>query len=432
MKDFIKLKIAAGISVCMNENVIFIFYTLFYIFPYFLLKINRIWGVVISLILFLLPFLLYKNYFVFLSFLPVISWAALSFAYVIYRHFYSEDRNPRKQYLKEIMERKEYEKKELSLLKQTNSEISEMERKMFITYSMSKILSEALSIKEIYQPLSKFVSDYFGVHGVSLYIYDELESGEFKILCGENTNTGFVFQDLEKKAKDRNWFVDQGKFYFLFKENEKIIGILVIPSSEEKENIKSIAEDFMTEIYPGIKRLQLFNSIEVLSRIDGLTQVFRRGTFDSRIKEELNRAIAFKTTLGLMIVDIDHFKKINDIYGHQAGDIILKQVASILKDNVYETDFVARYGGEEFAIILPRAEFSGALRKAEYLREKVEKSRFSIGFQEISVTISIGIAHYPRDAQDVVGLINMADRALYKAKQTGRNRVVDISCQNSF
>ena len=99
-----------------------------------------------------------------------------------------------------------------------------------------------------------------------------------------------------------------------------------------------------------------------------------------------------------MILDIDHFKSLNDGHGHPFGDQVLKRIGAVLNSLVYDTDFVARYGGEEFAIVLPRAEPAGALRKAEAIRAAIEAEVFSVGFEELRVTISIGVSHFPRDA----------------------------------
>jgi two-component system cell cycle response regulator len=137
------------------------------------------------------------------------------------------------------------------------------------------------------------------------------------------------------------------------------------------------------------------------------------------------RAKTFKTTLCLMMLDIDHFKRLNDRYGHPFGDQVLRRVGELLNASVYDTDFVARYGGEEFVVVLPRAEPAGALRKAEAIRRTLENERFALALETIRVTASFGIAHFPRDAATPEELIGQADAALYQAKSQGRNRVID-------
>ncbi|MFH1619935.1 MAG: GGDEF domain-containing protein [bacterium] len=184
---------------------------------------------------------------------------------------------------------------------------------------------------------------------------------------------------------------------------------------------------FTGEIAFALKRLSLFQEVEWLSQVDGLTGVYRRNVLDDRLKDESMRARTFKTTLCLMILDIDHFKRLNDVYGHQFGDFVLKRMGELLKAGVYETDFVARYGGEEFAILLPRADTVGVLRKAEMIRTRVEKENFMQGLETVKVTISIGVAHFPRDGSTSEELVSSADKALYAAKEQGRNRIVDAA-----
>ncbi|MCK5584216.1 MAG: GGDEF domain-containing protein, partial [Elusimicrobiales bacterium] len=121
------------------------------------------------------------------------------------------------------------------------------------------------------------------------------------------------------------------------------------------------------------------------------------------------------------------FKNLNDKYGHQFGDFVLKRIGDILKSSVYETDFIGRYGGEEFGIVLPRADFEGVLRKAESIRAAIEKEVFQQGLESVRITVSIGIAHFPRDGFSSKDVIRKADKALYSAKDSGRNTVVDAA-----
>jgi len=155
--------------------------------------------------------------------------------------------------------------------------------------------------------------------------------------------------------------------------------------------------------------------------IDPLTGAYNRRYFDIRIEEEMNRSIRYGTIFSLSIIDVDHFKEINDTYGHQVGDSILKELVEIIKKNSRETDILARYGGEEFAIIYPCTPKSGVLTQAERLREIVERHRFED--LDRSLTISIGIADSAgKNSSEKV--IQEADDNLYTAKRSGRNRCV--------
>ncbi|UCG91279.1 MAG: GGDEF domain-containing protein, partial [candidate division WOR-3 bacterium] len=149
---------------------------------------------------------------------------------------------------------------------------------------------------------------------------------------------------------------------------------------------------------------------------DGLTGLYNHSRFQEILQEEMNK----KHDVVLIFFDIDHFKMINDTYGHLAGDEVLQFIGTLIQ----QSGLAARYGGEEFAIILPKYSLEQGLRVASRLKDHLLKSEIKFKQTKLRVTISIGIAHYPTDARTRVDLIEKADRALYRAKQTGRNKIV--------
>lgn len=154
---------------------------------------------------------------------------------------------------------------------------------------------------------------------------------------------------------------------------------------------------------------------------DGLTGLYDNTTFKHRLKEELERMVRYGRDLALVMFDIDHFKNINDTYGHAEGDAVIKHIADILRGQVRRMDTPARYGGEEFAVILPEVNLEAATIFAERLRQKVEAECFA---GNDPVTISLGIAAAnPHHEPHVEEFIKQADGALYEAKRGGRNRV---------
>jgi diguanylate cyclase (GGDEF)-like protein len=164
---------------------------------------------------------------------------------------------------------------------------------------------------------------------------------------------------------------------------------------------------------------------ERLANADGLTGLNnRRHLFELGTREfELTRR--HKRSFSVMMMDIDHFKKFNDTYGHDIGDKILKLVASAIKEAARTTDIIGRYGGEEFTVLLPEAELDGAKIVAERIRENVAAKRLKTEeYGELSCTISIGVAMLGSDEKDIEELIKKADAKLYEAKESGRNRVV--------
>lgn len=157
---------------------------------------------------------------------------------------------------------------------------------------------------------------------------------------------------------------------------------------------------------------------------DGLTGINNRRTFIANAQDMLSHSSRYRTKLSLVILDIDHFKKINDSSGHLAGDYILKQVAKVLEANLRASDCLARYGGEEFIILLPETNQEQARDVAEILREKIETSDFSFKQESISVSMSLGVTEKLDADSDIDHMVKRADDALYKAKSSGRNQVV--------
>lgn len=185
-----------------------------------------------------------------------------------------------------------------------------------------------------------------------------------------------------------------------------------------------------------IKKIALYNTVKELSITDGLTGVFLRRHFLERFDEELKRTVKNSFDLTVLMLDIDHFKRYNDTFGHLVGDVTLKEVSQIIKDSVRKVDLIARYGGEEFAIVLPETSKIGGLEAAERIRSAVFDKKFHVYDEETRVSVSIGVASYPEDVQDaahgqsdalVLELLQKADQALYKAKGAGRDRVVSFS-----
>jgi diguanylate cyclase (GGDEF)-like protein len=152
-----------------------------------------------------------------------------------------------------------------------------------------------------------------------------------------------------------------------------------------------------------------------LAAKDPLTLLMNRGTFDERMQAEVARAVRHRHPLSVAMIDIDHFKKFNDTYGHMVGDEVLRVLGDMLRKSLRKSDLVARYGGEEFIVLFPETPSANAVFKAEDLRKTIEQS---------SVTVSIGVAELPADGPDMRAVIDCADQRLYQAKRAGRNRLV--------
>jgi two-component system, cell cycle response regulator len=160
-----------------------------------------------------------------------------------------------------------------------------------------------------------------------------------------------------------------------------------------------------------------------LTNIDGLTQIYNRRYFEESLEREVSRCNRYNREMSLILMDIDHFKQVNDSFGHLAGDHVLKQLASSIKAHIRREDVFARYGGEEFSLLLPEVDVKGAQAMAEKVRRLIEKQRFEFDKNEISVTLSLGVAALSAGNRDGADLIRAADSKLYQAKVAGRNKV---------
>jgi len=201
----------------------------------------------------------------------------------------------------------------------------------------------------------------------------------------------------------------------------KIAGILYIENISKMyfENFLILAGQFAIEL----QKVILYKKVQDMAITDSLTEVFTRRYFLERFRGEIRRSMRKKSNMSLLMVDLDFFKAKNDKFGHLVGDVILKEIAKILKSTLREIDIIGRYGGEEFIVALAGIAREGAFQAAERLRSSIEHSVFKAYDEKVSSTISIGVASFPEDGVDENSLIESADKALYKAKEKGRNRV---------
>lgn len=160
---------------------------------------------------------------------------------------------------------------------------------------------------------------------------------------------------------------------------------------------------------------------------DGLTGIYNRRYFESRLHEEHERSLRSKKPFSLVMIDIDFFKAINDTHGHQCGDSILRSISADIASCTRKTDIVARYGGEEFCCLLFDSPVAGAMRVAEQFRKLVESQTYNFLEESIKVTISAGVAELAVDIESASELVARADNALYEAKRAGRNKVVQAA-----
>jgi len=161
-----------------------------------------------------------------------------------------------------------------------------------------------------------------------------------------------------------------------------------------------------------------------LSITDSLTGIFNRKHVMDLFEMEFIRTQRYGTPFSVLIADLDHFKAVNDTYGHLAGDSVLRRIATAMVESVRACDHVGRYGGEEFVVVLPNTDFEGAMEMAERIRQTLRLVKFNSDGEEFSMTLSMGVAVCRNDDTGVEAILKRADDALYQAKANGRNRVI--------
>jgi len=212
------------------------------------------------------------------------------------------------------------------------------------------------------------------------------------------------------------------------KAKDKINGIIVADNFITREPVSKDDIRMLTMLANqaglAIENSQLYEKTLMLANMDSLTELWNHGYFQHLLNSELEKSRAMKLPLSLVMVDIDYFKIYNDNLGHQAGDKILKELATLIKNQSRKMDYVCRYGGEEFAVILPQADKKEAILIAERLRMDIEKHSFVREdiLPDKKLTVSLGISSFPEDGLLPAELITAADKFLYFAKNKGRNK----------
>lgn len=313
--------------------------------------------------------------------------------------------------------------------------------------SLMEELHKSLKLDDMAEAMIKFFLNYFGGEAGCLIT---LQRGQLEV-----TKTWNMEFDLEKTGTEY-WFsllsegkiecfneIDEEELYAINVGIGKLkpryvvhiplsyqsnpVGILILlsrkPFLKDFEALES--RNLISQATPFIYNALLMRRLELLAAIDELTGVLNRRFGMRRLIEEFERSKRHNIPLSVSMIDIDDFKKINDTYGHQCGDLVLKTLAEIISQNIRISDFVIRYGGEEFLVVTPGASSLNAAKVMERLRDLVSTYKIQYGSHELHFTFSAGVAAYPaEDIQHPSDLIKKADTALYQAKKAGKNRVI--------
>jgi diguanylate cyclase (GGDEF)-like protein len=206
-------------------------------------------------------------------------------------------------------------------------------------------------------------------------------------------------------------------------ENNFISRLYILPRRNVRKCHSTIVNTIIGSISIALENTLNINQLKTAATVDPLTNCYNRRALDTLITSDIFYARRYGTALSVIMIDVDNFKKINDVHGHHAGDAVLKDICTLLPSLVRKSDYLARYGGEEFVLVLPDTSLYSAVRLAEKLRKKIEMHETRLSDKSIRVTASFGVASL-ENKQDGGSLLREADERLYKAKEIGKNRVV--------
>ncbi len=296
--------------------------------------------------------------------------------------------------------------------------------------NIAKIIETQYELKYIIpligEMLDKFFEDYL------IYIFIKDDNSQKNILSWPNACKDEKILSLVKDIEEKEFSPDKKIFALPLISESKNVGVLVAKSTEDEISSKDTdyLEQLAGQIAITINRANVYAEILKHATLDALTGFYNRRQLEERIKQEVANAKRQHAPLCGIMTDIDFFKSVNDTYGHAVGDLVLKSIAKVIRGQLREYDIAGRYGGEEFSLLLPFTKVNEAQMVAERLRQAVEDKVIDISKinpdseqKTIKITISLGIYEIKEnDNED--DLIRKADKALYQAKNTGRNKVV--------
>jgi len=336
----------------------------------------------------------------------------------------------------------------LTELRETNKRLDEKIQEVSILYQATQMIASELQLQTLLDMAMNATSEISEVIRGSIWLFDE-EHERFalkshlgdsfdlpeNILLKDSVICQSIFDTKEPLIKK----VTAEEKYQISSLDEKVFGasFIVVPIIHQGEFLgimhlcekvsqaafserdQRLIKVFAVQLGAAVKNAKLYEQ----AITDGMTHLYLHRYFKQRLFDEVKRATRFTRSLAVIMIDIDHFKKLNDSYGHQIGDEVLKRVASIIRKAVRTHDLPVRYGGEEFALVLPETDMGGAVAVAERIRRNIESDYLEVAGKTVKITASFGVAIYPDSASDMDTLIKAADVALYSSKEHGRNRV---------
>ena len=351
-----------------------------------------------------------------------------------------------------------HEKVELRFTK-SDDKLSEMDRvnkqlqsdvtKITGFFEISKELTKVMYLQQLPPVITSIVKGSFDLNFLAILIFEEDKSyGIFihpkrnSYELKENINYKGILSSEKILTEEDSGFYDGEELSPLFMKlgqsslgdkmylipiilEGKVKGVLAFEDlTEDKIDLAHTLSGFLSLT---LRKLKFYSKVQELAVTDELTQVFVRRHFQDISKEELDRIKEKEGDACFLMLDLDKFKDCNDTFGHLVGDVVLRETAKIIQDNVRELDIVGRYGGEEFCIFLPDTSLDNGMEISERIRKAVERYVFNAYDEVLNITVSIGLASLAQDASNYMELVEKSDMALYYAKRKGRNKAVAYS-----
>ncbi|MFI4923031.1 MAG: diguanylate cyclase [Burkholderiales bacterium] len=332
--------------------------------------------------------------------------------------------------------------------------LQQREHEKVVLGQMSGVLQSCMNVKEAYNAIAQFGKRLFpGEAGVFFVMHDSREYLEATATWGEPEIGGPLF------APEECWALRRGRLHLvddprigLQCDHVKAAGVPQLPylcvpmvvhsetvgllhlqletdsirseAAQRLDVIQQLAATFADQVALAVTNLRLRETLRQQSILDPLTGLHNRRYLKEVMQRELARTERKKTMLAVIILDVDHFKRFNDTYGHEAGDAVLRSLAQLIERQIRGSDIACRYGGEEFILVLPEASLNIARQRGELLREAAQSMHITSSGKTLGpVSISLGLALFPQHGHTAEELIQAADAALYRAKQAGRNRL---------
>lgn len=335
-------------------------------------------------------------------------------------------------------------------LQSTVAAVEQRNRDITLLNEMGDLLQSCLTREEACECITRYVPQLFPELAGNLFILNPRKS----LLLEAGASWGEMHSSEQVFTADKCWALRRGELHLVKSDSDlqcqhippdrhvgymcvplsaqgEILGLLYVqtPENSTGECLRGLDQDLAItvakQVSLALANLNLRESLHNQAIIDPLTNLFNRRYMEETCERELSRAKRRQTPIGVIMVDLDHFKHINDNFGHDAGDLLLVRLASLLKLHIRHEDIPCRYGGEEFLLIMPDINLETANQRAEELRELISQMEVHhLGLSLGKVTASMGVASYPNHGEELEEIIHAADAAMYRAKQQGRNRVV--------